>query len=369
MKIKGIMFSGFAAAILMGSAANAATTWSIASKAYVDGQIETVTNSANAVADDVADLQDALGDGFDENSTVADAIDAKADAADVGDVSTITDYENGDTIVSTINGMKTDISGKQDKLSGGTGYEGKVVTAGNADGVVGYTAIDSSIGASGTSNLITSNAVKTYVDNAIDGVTGGGQGIAAQIDAALGSDFTGNDPAYSTVTAALADKQDKSDSTISSAQATAGNHLTAGAGVAGNLVALDSALGTVEGVVGNSTAGLVHDVAGLQEAIGTLPANTDIATELNGKQDTIDAQHKLDADLVDDSSSTNKFVTDTDVTNLATLATLFSGYATCAAGAQSGHCVLSADANGMSWVDVTFPYIENQPAPSGGGEG
>lgn len=39
-----------------------------------------------------------------------------------------------------------------------------------------------------------------------------------------------------------------------------------------------------------------------------------LQTAVNGKQDKIDSTHKLDADLVDDSTSTNKFVTATDKT-------------------------------------------------------
>lgn len=38
-------------------------------------------------------------------------------------------------------------------------------------------------------------------------------------------------------------------------------------------------------------------------------------TDIAGKQDTIDSSHKLDADLVDDTSTTNKFVTSTDISN------------------------------------------------------
>lgn len=38
-------------------------------------------------------------------------------------------------------------------------------------------------------------------------------------------------------------------------------------------------------------------------------------TDIAGKQDTIDSSHKLSADLVDDTSTTNKFVTSTDITN------------------------------------------------------
>lgn len=38
-------------------------------------------------------------------------------------------------------------------------------------------------------------------------------------------------------------------------------------------------------------------------------------TDIAGKQDTIDSSHMLSADLVDDTSTTNKFVTSTDITN------------------------------------------------------
>lgn len=41
---------------------------------------------------------------------------------------------------------------------------------------------------------------------------------------------------------------------------------------------------------------------------------SDIQTQLNGKQATIDSSHKLSADLVDDTSTTNKFVTASDKT-------------------------------------------------------
>lgn len=40
---------------------------------------------------------------------------------------------------------------------------------------------------------------------------------------------------------------------------------------------------------------------------------TEVDTALSGKQDTIDSSHKLSADLVDDTSTTNKFVTASDI--------------------------------------------------------
>ena len=44
---------------------------------------------------------------------------------------------------------------------------------------------------------------------------------------------------------------------------------------------------------------------------------TDMNTALDGKQDTIDSTHKVSADLIDDSTSTNKFVTAAEKTAIA----------------------------------------------------
>lgn len=41
-------------------------------------------------------------------------------------------------------------------------------------------------------------------------------------------------------------------------------------------------------------------------------------SELSGKQNTIDSSHKLSADLVDDTSSTNKFATVAQLSQIAT---------------------------------------------------
>ena len=65
MKVKNIMFSGFAAAILMGTA-QAATTWSIASKAYVDSKVGangTTTQAIEQNASDIDALEEKVGDG------------------------------------------------------------------------------------------------------------------------------------------------------------------------------------------------------------------------------------------------------------------------------------------------------------------
>ena len=46
--------------------------------------------------------------------------------------------------------------------------------------------------------------------------------------------------------------------------------------------------------------------------LGALPTTGELMTILANKQDVIDNSHKLSADLVDDTSTTNKFVTDTE---------------------------------------------------------
>ena len=60
--------------------------------------------------------------------------------------------------------------------------------------------------------------------------------------------------------------------------------------------------GTITGITMNGTSKGTSGVVDL----GT------VVTDISGKQDVIDASHKLDADLVDDTTSTNKFVTASD---------------------------------------------------------
>lgn len=347
MKVKGIVFSGFAAAILMGTA-HAATPFRVASQAYVDARVASATTAAGNVSDVVGDVATGLNSGantnFGENTDTVlealndldNAINTKADSADVGDVGDITGYASGDTIVSTINSMKTDISGK-------VNISDKATT------------IRASTSAS-DDKWATEKAVATVVE----GLTGTGAGsVSQQIATALGSDFSGQD-AYTDVTDALADKQDKSDSTVAAADVTAANHLTAGADVAGNLVALGNALGTVEGTVGNSSAGLVHDVAALQQTIGD-GTTSGVAKDVSDLDEQINGNGTTTTGLAG------------DVAALQSFQSLIEGYSTCLATANAlreqgdntpAHCVLSAKVNadgttgiGMEWIPVTFPWV------------
>ena len=69
-------------------------------------------------------------------------------------------------------------------------------------------------------------------------------------------------------------------------------------------IALDAGGGGGEAVWGSIT--------------GTLADQTDLNTALAGKQSVIDSSHKLSADLVDDTSTTNKFVTASEKTAIGT---------------------------------------------------
>lgn len=74
----------------------------------------------------------------------------------------------------------------------------------------------------------------------------------------------------------------------------------------------------------NNPHGVTAAQVGLGNVDNTSDANKPISTAtqaaLNAKQDTIDATHKLGADLVDDSTATNKFVTAAEKTAIANAA-------------------------------------------------
>ena len=396
MKVKNIMFSGFAAAILMGTAQAATTPFEIASKAYVDSKFSTATSAASDVADAVGNM-DNLNDGNDTNFG-----------------------ENTDTVVEALNDLDDALNTKQDKsdstisaaqasagnhLTEGSGVAGNLVDLDSAIGTletkVGNDSvsdqIDDAIGdlgndannqpytdvadaladkvnvsdkatSIGTTSTASNDkwATELAVATVVEGITGGAGTVDQQIASALGSDFTG-DNAYADVTAALADKQDKSDSTVDANDVTAANHLTAGAGVADNLVALGNALGTVEGTVGswdstNQTgSGLAADVAALQNTVND--QTNGLAARMTAAEGDIDT---LEATM--GTGTLTGFSNGVD-TVIAALNDLQSNKLNKpipnSCSAQSQHCVLHMDNTGaLSWVDITVPYME----VSGGSE-
>ena len=80
-----------------------------------------------------------------------------------------------------------------------------------------------------------------------------------------------------------------------------------------------------QGVIDNShklDADLVDDSTSTNKFVTATDKTT-----WNGKQDAIDSTHKLSSDLVDDTNNTNKFVTTAEKTSIGTSATKLTGIA------------------------------------------
>ncbi len=317
MKVKNIVFSGFAAAILMGTAHAADPVFQIASKAYVDrltnenGAITTLSNkigndamgtTATTVTGAIGELDtkvDTLTGSAQTSGSVAHA-EASAAAAQ-SDVNTLA-ANVGSGFTST-NTVAAALDTKLDKSS--TSATLPAVTNASASNYANELAVAQAIAAvnGGVEN------VSSQIETALGGTYGGENATVTQVLAtkANASDIAGaneelaSDIAATTIVGAInelnSEKQDKTSST-----ATAGTYVTAGNGVGANLNALDTNLSsvagrvttaegkittaegkisTLEGTVGNSESGLVADVAALQTAMGSSTAAglaADIAT-------------------------------------------------------------------------------------------
>ena len=147
MKVRNIMFFGFAAAILMGTA-NAAGTFQIASKAYVDREVAAAASSASDVADTIGDMEQDLNSGnnsnFDNPETVVDAlndldeaINTKQDTLTAGDNIDITN-----NVISATYTTGTASASGLTKLYSTTGN--------NTDGAMTQAAVTSALGTLGT---------------------------------------------------------------------------------------------------------------------------------------------------------------------------------------------------------------------------
>jgi len=408
MKVKNIVFSGFAAAILMGTANATVTPMKIASQAYVDAQTKmTVNNTEQNVTTVVAGLIN--GD---------NSVDSKIDDA-LGDDFT---GQNGFADVTAA------LATKQGTLTAGDNITISNGTISATDTI--YTAGDT-VTISGNDNIINVNAVNSTT------------GIAA-VSSASDTAF----PTEKAVATALATKASTSDLNSLANRVTANEDI-----IAGDNETIPSTIGSTQNVTtivgainalktktdsmatSDTMTQVTSDVAALQTALGTgFGSGNTVASAVASKQNAITDQAKLSADLVDDSNTTNKFVTASDitawnanttaigdansgltkkvadlettinttgtgltdrvvalestvntastglsakVTALETKATgydalkaILEGYSECisaieaaavAAGEQNptGHCVLSASTSGqIEWAPVTFPWVE-----------
>ena len=122
----------------------------------------------------------------------------------------------------------------------------------------------------------------------------------------------------------------------------------------------------IDGIAAGAQVNVIEDVKvnGVSLTISskavdvTVPTNTNQLTngagfltssDITGKQDVIDSSHKLSADLVDDTSTTNKFVTASDKT------------------AWNGKSTVSGTNDGTNWSTITIDgTTKNIPSSSGG---
>lgn len=358
MKVKGIMFYGFAAAILTGTAHAVPTPFTIASQAYVDEQVSSVS-SGNTEA--VNALAAKVGGNYDSTNTVAAAIAAEvlaresADTAldgrlDVleGDASTagsvakaeadakaytdtqLQSYTNTTNMNSAISTAQAAAETAAESYADGK-FATKVYVGDlpsglpeGVDSVTEYVAhVASSVGGDTTSlgsritNIENSDAYKSGIDaTKVAQIQTNADAIAA-LDNTYAKD--------SDVSDALALKQDASKSTVANGTYA---HITQGDGVAANLLSLNSALVNAE-----SNITTINNSAVMNSGI--------------------------------DSTKVGQIATNT--TNISNNATSISGLDTRTAilanktcTAQSGRCVLSVDNNGnLAWVAVTDPAESN----------
>ena len=92
-------------------------------------------------------------------------------------IGTLTNYSKGsssaalattDTLNQALGKLENQAAAKQPKLSGGTGYQGKVVTAGASNGAVTYTAVSSDAASSTTGTSLMTEAAVAKTINALD---------------------------------------------------------------------------------------------------------------------------------------------------------------------------------------------------------
>ena len=335
MKVKNIVFSGFAAVILMGTA-NATTPFKIASQAYVDTEISKLSGSNGAISqleEKIAGTNETLSNSFESGTTVVGAInDLKSDVDTLtGNASTSGSVAHAEASAASAASAAADAQGDVDALEAVVGN----LTA-QEGGLTGF--------ASGTDTVVEAlnelNAGKANAD-----VLGGNFTSSATVQDALDAKVNVNDKA----------------TTIR----------TVNGGASDDKWATEKAVATiVEGLTGGG--GTVSQQ--IADALGDLgTGNTTVEDALATKQAAITQNAKLSADLVDDSNATNKFVTASDKTTwngkqdaltqnqldalTAAANLLAAGYTTCInQQGGSGHCVLSASSTGLEWIDVTSPF-------------
>ena len=358
MKVKNIMFAGFAAAILSGACGAAraeaeagSTVKILARKAFVEAQVDALDREKQDVITDLETIRTQAGAAL-STATAADTyatktyvgtIPAGATATDV--VGYVTEKTAGiatDAALGELTGRVTtaeaDIDGLQAKV-GDVSVADRIATSladytttanlqkdylTKADAETTY-ATKTTIG-----DLEGHETVVAYVEGAVDAVNGGLDdvkstvtGHTTQIDSIDGKLTTVEGVANAALPKSTFEAfQTENTTAITNAVKTETDRATAAE------EALDGRVDTLETTVGNAESGLVKGVADNAAAITTLNSGADVAG-------SVDNKIKATADTLLNRPTTN----------------------TC--GADSGLCVLTMSNKGaLVWIDVTNPATE-----------
>ena len=347
MKVKNIVFSGFAAAILSGTAANAA--YNIASQAYVDSKVSTLASNAVATAQSAAEAaqgdigdMDGLSDGFEfesnEDPTVVGALNQLDDRVE-GLETTVGDNSSG--LVADVAQLKVEVEGNNDDV------DGLLTDVSGLSTAVG--ALETKVGSgnlSGFDNNITNvvaavNSLKSEMGSVAS--SGTVSGLSAALDGYSGQ---------GAVKTAVDAKQ---------------NILVAGAN--GNISASNgvSVTATGDGNVAIEGTAASSSAAGVMKLYSTTGNATDGAVDqatFTALNNTVNAQN---TGLVAKVSALETKTADLVAADVTALNAILDGYATCVATALQNrpagdntpaNCALSGDGTHIGWVPVTFPTVE-----------
>ena len=314
MKVKNIMFSGFAAAILMG-AVDANAAFSIASKDYVDGKISTVTTNSTAAVDALAAK---VGGNYDSTNTVAKAIADEATARAAADTAL------GDRVTANENIIKSE----------NETIPSTIGTSTNVSTIVGAI-----------------NALKTKTDS------------MATTDTMT--------QATTDIANLQTNKQNKSDSTVADAAAGTYTAITAGNGVGANLVALDGKLKTAEGNIGTLQSAVDGLTTGDGSVASQIAANsaadqaytdTKVAAE-ETRAKGVESGLQTAIDTINDGAVMNSGITAEKRTAYDAVVNNMNQACT----SESDYCALVKGPNNtIQWVEITDPFQPTTPGQESG---
>lgn len=327
MKVKNIMFFGFAAAILMGTAQAADPVFNIASKAYVDQRVNALSGEGGAVANVVADVNEindkiageneALGESFSSETIVGALNELAGDIADETQARENADAAINDKIGGNYNSTNTVAKAIADEAT----------ARNNAD--VG---LQTQLG-NGFDNQNTVTKAVADLNTAINNLGGGASGtVAEQIASALhGTNETLDD------------------------------HFESGTTVYGALNSLEGRMDTAETNISNlqtAVSGLTGNGANsvdgkIDAALGELGSHTDAQTG-QSVPNTV-------ADVLATKADAEDVYTKAQTYTKQEIGTLLNAKIDKPAGNEctgaSQHCVLTMDDEGnLTWVDITYPY-------------